>query len=171
MPFDGADSYRKEQARAILTDVQTYLATPGKWLQGEWSDRGRRHCLIGAAKPVGRRRKVRLDDNLARRYLCAALRRERAHTDMPEGFNDECPSLGFVLELVASAIEIVDADLAGQPRPVAPRCPEIRAWSDARCIAIDAARRQARADEALAGAAAAIISKRCRRLVTQRLTA
>jgi hypothetical protein len=37
-----------------------------------------------------------------------------------------------VLEVVASTIETVRAELAGQPVPTAPRCPEIAAWYDAR---------------------------------------
>jgi hypothetical protein len=115
MPFDGADRgdtrRQREAALAILQDVETYLGTPGKWIRGAWSDHGR-HCVVGAVKLCGRRRKVRLSDNLARGYLCQALRRMRADTAAPETFNDdECHDLPDVLQLVASAIEIVRADL------------------------------------------------------------
>jgi hypothetical protein len=117
-PFDGpdrGDNHQRETALAILQDVQTYLSTPGRWLRGggKWSaDHGQRHCLIGAVEFFGRRRKVRLTDNLARGYLCQALRQRHADTATPETFNDEvCRDLPEVLDLVAAAIEIVRADL------------------------------------------------------------
>jgi hypothetical protein len=135
MPFDGADKgdtrRQQEAALAILQDVEAYLATPGKWIQGAWSDHGR-HCVAGAVKLCGRRRKVRLSDNLARGYLCRALDRDGLSFISPEVFNDAAPDLGMVLRLVASAIEIVRAELAGEAVPVALRCLAIGAWYDAR---------------------------------------
>jgi len=53
---------------------------------------------------------VELADNLARSYLCEALRQRQAHTATPEIFNDDC-DLRDVLDVLGAAIEIVRADL------------------------------------------------------------
>ena len=61
----------------------------------------------------GRRRKVRLADNLARGYLCQALRQRHAPAT-PEAFNDdECRDLPEVFNLVAAGIEIPRDLVAG----------------------------------------------------------
>lgn len=117
MPFDGTDAAITTATLAVLRGALDHFGDGENWTQNRLHDGKGGRCIVGAMRRVRRTHGVRGDKT--RHYLCLALRL-RGYTDPDKimAFDGECSEYESVWEVLMAALQLLEAEMRGQSRPV-----------------------------------------------------